>query len=130
MAKKFLSFKVGEGTRIFMWLDCWHPDGYLLDRYGFRPVYDAGSCVDAKLSSIIQGGEWFWPYARSDFLVHIQGRLSLVKIKVEDLAVWKAKKEVYNCAKTWDAMREKENAVEWWKMVWFLVAIPRHSFLL
>jgi hypothetical protein len=130
VAKKFLSFKVGEGTLIFMWLDCWHSYGYLLDRYGFRPVYEAGSCVDAKLSSIIQGGEWFWPYAHSDLLVHIQGQLSSVNIGVKDLAIWKAKKGVYNCAETWDALREKENVVERWKIVWFSVAIPRHSFLL
>jgi hypothetical protein len=31
VTKKFLSFKVGDGTRIFMWQDCWHPDGYLLN---------------------------------------------------------------------------------------------------
>jgi len=92
VAKEFLSFKVGDGTRIFLWQDCWHPDGYLLDRNGYRPVYDASSCVDAKLSSIIRDGEWYWPYARSDLLVYIQSQLLLVNIGVENLAIWKSKK--------------------------------------
>jgi hypothetical protein len=32
-------------------------DTFLIDRYGYRLVYDADSCVDAKLSSIIREGE-------------------------------------------------------------------------
>jgi hypothetical protein len=130
IAKEFLRFKVGDGTQIFLWLDCWHPDGYLMDRYGFRPVYDAGSCIDAKLSSIIKRGEWHWPYARSDLLVHIQSQLSLVTIGLDDQVIWKAKNGVYNCAETWDTLRKKETVVEWWRLVWFPMAIPRHSFLL
>lgn len=42
VAKQFLRFKVGDGSKIFLWLDSWHPNGRLLDTYGFRPVYDAG----------------------------------------------------------------------------------------
>jgi hypothetical protein len=113
-----------------LWLDCWHLDGYLMDRYGFQPVYDIGSCIDAKLSSIIKRGEWYWSYARSDLLVHIRSQLSLVKIGLDDQAVWKAEKRVYNCAETWDALRKKENVVGLWRIVWFSMAMPRHSFLL
>jgi len=101
-----------------------------MDRYGFRPVYDAGSCIDAKLSSIIKRGEWHRPYARSDLLVHIQSQLSLVMIGLDDQVIWKAKNGVYNCAETWDTLRKKETVVEWWRLVWFPMAIPRHSFLL
>jgi hypothetical protein len=41
VAKRFLKFKVGDGSRIFLWLDDWHLDGCLLDKYGHRVVYDA-----------------------------------------------------------------------------------------
>jgi len=27
LAKKFLRVKVGDGSKIFLWLDVWHPDG-------------------------------------------------------------------------------------------------------
>lgn len=30
IAKQFLSFKVGDGSKIYLWFDSWHPDGYLL----------------------------------------------------------------------------------------------------
>jgi hypothetical protein len=38
VAKRFLKFKVGDGNRIFLWLDDWHPDGCLLDKYGCQAV--------------------------------------------------------------------------------------------
>jgi len=41
----------------------------------------------------------------------------------------KLKKRVYNCAETWDALRKKENVVGLWRIVWFSMAMPRHSFL-
>jgi len=34
-------FKVGDGSGIFLWCDNWHPAGHLLDKYGYRTVYDA-----------------------------------------------------------------------------------------
>jgi hypothetical protein len=70
-----LKFKVGNGSRIFMWLDVWHPDGCLLDKYGPRTVYEVGNSLDAKLSTIICNGEWYWPHARSDRIVDLQSKL-------------------------------------------------------
>jgi hypothetical protein len=58
LAKEFISFKVGEGHSIFLWLDCWHPVGRLLDTYGFRIVYDTGSNLDARVSSVLIDGCW------------------------------------------------------------------------
>lgn len=37
---------------------------------------------------------------------------------------------MYSCAETWDYLREKADAVSWWKAVWFSVAIPCHAFIL
>jgi hypothetical protein len=42
LAKDFIRFKVGDGSRVFIWLDHWHPAGYLLDKFGYRIVYDSG----------------------------------------------------------------------------------------
>jgi len=55
IAKKFLRFKVGDGTSIYLWLDCWHPDNILYDKYGYRVIYDSRSSMDAKLSSVLNG---------------------------------------------------------------------------
>jgi hypothetical protein len=72
IAEQFLSFKVGDGRKIFLWYDVWHPEGYLFDIYGYQMIYDAGSAIGPKVSSIIQEGAWYWPSARSDNLVHVQ----------------------------------------------------------
>jgi len=71
LAKEFITFKVGEGHSIFLWLDCWHPAGRLLDTYGYHIVYDTGSNLDARVSSVLIDGRWVWPPAQSDLLVEI-----------------------------------------------------------
>lgn len=57
IAKNFIRFKVGDGSRIFLWSDHWHSAGCLLDKFGFRAVYDAGSYVATRVSSIIRNGD-------------------------------------------------------------------------
>jgi hypothetical protein len=51
-------FKVRDGSGIFLWCDNWHPTGYLLNKYEYMTVYDAGHSIGPKLSSIIRGREW------------------------------------------------------------------------
>jgi hypothetical protein len=113
---------VGDGSRIFLWLDVWHPDGCLLDKYGHRAVQDAWSSVGSKLSSILWNGDWFWPYARSDILVELQSKLPEVAIGGRDILVWNSGTGRYICADTWDSLRKKEPYVDWWKVVWHSVA--------
>lgn len=76
----FLKFRVGDGSKIYLWLDFWHLDGILSDHYGYRDNYDAGSKFDAKLSSVIRGTNWEWLPARSKYLVNIESKLPLIKI--------------------------------------------------
>jgi hypothetical protein len=57
--------------------------------------------VDAKLSSVILNGEWYWKSTRSDDLVEIQARLHEVRLGLYDKLLWTAsKKGVYVNAKT------------------------------
>lgn len=92
IAKNFLHFNVGDGRGIHLWLDRWHQDGILYDRYSYRIVYDAGSKVDAKLVSVLKDKSWIWPPARSVELVHIQSQLPLVRIGDVDKPVWSISK--------------------------------------
>jgi len=114
IAKQFLSFKVGDGRKIFLWYDVWHPEGCLFDKYGYRMIYDAGS----------------GPSARSDSLVHVQSRLPEIHIGREDLLVWRSSTGKYSCAQTWDHLRQRLPEVQWYQFVWFPLAIPKHSFIL
>jgi len=89
VAKEFLSFKVGKCHDISLWFDAWHPAGRLVDTYGFRIVYDSGIGIDAKLSAVLQNGNWIWSPARSEVLVNIQSQLPGIAIGTEDVPLWK-----------------------------------------
>jgi hypothetical protein len=54
-----------------MRMDNWHPLGTLVERFGFRIVYDSHSKLEAKLNSILKDGAWCWRSARSHALVAI-----------------------------------------------------------
>jgi len=130
IAKSFIRFKVGRGNKVFLWLDNWHPAGCLLDKYGYRIVHDSGFPLHAKLDVIMKNGAWFWPYARSDDLVEIQSQLHTVEVGDADEPVWNSRSGIYKCSDTWEKLREVHPVVEWWKIVWAPVSIPRHSFML
>lgn len=54
------------------------PDRVLYEEYGHRIVYDAGSQINAKLSSVLRDNTWCRPRARSKDLVKIQSKLPMV----------------------------------------------------
>jgi hypothetical protein len=93
-------------------------------------VYDSGIPLDAKVSKIIKDSDWYWPFARSNSIVEIQGKLPEILIRGADLAVWQSSNGAYSCAITWDQLRVKLSVVAWWKLVWHPLAISRHSFFI
>jgi hypothetical protein len=60
----------------------------LIDAYGLRIVYDSGIGIDARVSSVLQNGNWVWPPAWSDHLVDIQSRLPDIELRDVDVPVW------------------------------------------
>jgi hypothetical protein len=131
ISKQFLRIEVGNGENIHFWLDLWHPDGILIEKYGYRVFYDAQSRVEAKLSSVIHNGDWFWRPARSEGLVDIQARLPEINLGPADNPIWTAsRKSHFVSSDTWEVLREKKEQITWWKLVWFPCAIPKQAFLL
>jgi hypothetical protein len=130
IAKRFIRYQVGDGRKISLWLDKWHPAGCLLDKFGYRAVYDSGLSMNAKLCTIIRNGEWYWPFARSDNIVEIQCNLPDIRLGGEDELIWESRNGKYSCADTWENMRSRSQEVTWWKVVWSSMAIPKHSFFL
>jgi hypothetical protein len=131
LAKDFIKFEVGDGHRIHLWVDNWHPSGILFEKFGPRAVYDAQSHKDAKLSSVLSNGSWRWRPARSDALVEIQSRLPEISIGDHDKPIWTASKlGSYVSAETWDMLRNRHPEVTWWPLVWFAYAIPKQAFIL
>lgn len=39
LAKNFIKFLIGDGSVIFLWLENWHADGILVDKYGHSIVF-------------------------------------------------------------------------------------------
>ena len=54
--------------------------------------------------------------ARFEQLVDIQSKLSLIKLKDSNRALW-ASSYKFNCANTWDELRMKGQMVPWWKLI-------------
>jgi hypothetical protein len=100
-----LWFDVGDGKNIHLWFDLWHPAGVLYEIYGHRVIYDACSKPEAWLSTVIRDGDWNWRLARPDSLVEIQSNLCLVNIGEEHIHL------------------------DWWKLIWFPLAIPKQAFI-
>ncbi|XP_059439694.1 uncharacterized protein LOC132172241 [Corylus avellana] len=112
-------------------MDLWHPAGILVEKYGYRVVYDAQSSVEAKLSFVIHNGEWLWKPARSEALVEIQAGLSEISLGHVDQPIWTASRNgFFVSSDTWEALREKNELIDWWKLVWFPLAIPKQAFIL
>jgi hypothetical protein len=93
-------------------------------------VHDSGFSLNFKFAFIIKNGDWFWSHARSDALVEIQSKLHEVVIGDVDLPVWNSRSGQYSCAETWENLIVVNPVVNWWKLVWYPMSIPRHSFLL
>jgi len=86
--REYVFNKIEIVPDIYLWMDNWHPMGVLVERFGFRIVYDSHSNLEAKLSTVLKDGIWCWRPAQSDDLVEIQSKLSEVQIGVVDNPIW------------------------------------------
>ncbi|KAG5542725.1 hypothetical protein RHGRI_015741 [Rhododendron griersonianum] len=53
-----IKYVIGNGNTTFLWLDHWHAVGPLYNLFGEDIVCNVGSSLLAKVSSIIQNGDW------------------------------------------------------------------------
>ncbi|KAL0410765.1 UNVERIFIED_CONTAM: LINE-1 reverse transcriptase [Sesamum latifolium] len=55
-----LEFHIGDGSKLWLWLDPWHSSGVLLHNYPRGPIV-AGFDRTNKLQAAIVEGAWAWP---------------------------------------------------------------------
>ena len=128
----YMKYKIGDGKDSFMWIDNWHPCGPLLKRFGTRILYDANSCLDAKVEDCIQNGNWRLPRVLSRDLITVQNNFpryspnALIRDKVEWYA---AANKQYSCRTAWEVLRCQHQKVEWADLIWNKEAIPRCSMI-
>jgi len=107
LARNFLRFDVGNGGQIHLWFDNWHPCGVLIDKFGYRVIYDSNSRMEAKLNFVMKQGKWCWKPARSEDLVTIQSSLPEVSLGAVDNPVWTiGRSGSFVCADTWNHLRQ------------------------
>lgn len=86
--KKMVFYEVGDGQKIYLWHDNWHPKGPLLLNYGARSQYLTALPLNAKLSVVINGLNWGWPPSRTVELREIASMLNCRTKGGEDIVKW------------------------------------------
>ena len=64
----YVKYKIGDGSTTWTWLD-WHPCDPLVQQFGARIIYDAGSNVNAEVVQFISNDEWNMPNTVSRDLI-------------------------------------------------------------
>jgi hypothetical protein len=101
--------------------------------YGEKNIKVTGLSLHARLTDVIKNGKWFWPSARSDELVEIQGAICGTMIPDTlnwNRAVWELTPDGNLSTRSgWDHLRRKDAQIEWHKLVWGSPNIPRDGFI-
>ena len=69
LIRPLIYHKIGNGMNTFLWFDTWLPSGPIVSCYGNIIIYDSGLLREARVSTIIQNGNWAWPVANSPDLL-------------------------------------------------------------
>lgn len=88
----------------------------------------------AKVSSIIQNGEWRWPRERNRAIMQIM-RSAPSNLRpntgVDDSVIWiPASNGTFSVKTAWEALRNPLPKVPWAPIVWFKQGIPRWTFIM
>ncbi|XP_028090262.1 uncharacterized protein LOC114290524 [Camellia sinensis] len=124
--------KIGNGRDTFLWYDNWHPLGSLWDKYADRILYDSGLNSDAKVSQVIEGNSWKWPFPTSwelrDLISH-PNNWNPNSLDMDKVVWYHNPDGDFTIKSVWDLWRNKESIVPWYKLVWGAYTIPKVSFI-
>ncbi|KAL0433541.1 UNVERIFIED_CONTAM: hypothetical protein Slati_2688400 [Sesamum latifolium] len=90
-----IEYPVGDGTTFKLWLDPWHPDGLLIQRFPNGPMI-TGLPMDFELQLVITAGEWSWPSARHMDIREIVSKLPTVHFGAPDSIIWKSSSGMFS----------------------------------
>lgn len=71
LGQPFIRHVIGNGNNTFLWLDYWHPQGPLYKVFGVTIVWNVVRSLLAKVSAILQNGEWHWPRRRNRSIMQL-----------------------------------------------------------
>ncbi|GJR96166.1 RNA-directed DNA polymerase, eukaryota, reverse transcriptase zinc-binding domain protein [Tanacetum coccineum] len=131
--RSHIGWKIRDGKSVNVWRDKWCPVSPLSEFIDKRDIYDARLNQNCTMSEIIHEGRWVWPIEwNSDFeeLKHIQ--IPVLRDEVEDKAVWISNtgiEQSFKVSNFWKDMNCNTGKVDWYPLVWFTQASPRHAFV-
>nr|GEV73046.1 hypothetical protein [Tanacetum cinerariifolium] len=130
---------VADDLLVFCHGDCesvkdkWCPMSPLSEFIDKRDIYDARLNQNCTVSEIIHEGRWVWPIEwNSDFKELKQIQIPVLRDKVEDKAVWISNtgmEQSFKVSNVWKDMNSNTRKVDWYPLVWFTQASPRHAFV-
>ncbi|XP_028092536.1 uncharacterized protein LOC114292711 [Camellia sinensis] len=127
-----LKHRVGNGSTVFLWFDNWHPMGSLWDKFGGRIVYDSALGIDAKVSEIVEGNSWRWPFPSSWELRELIDNTPPTFLPTggsDDVSWCPASNSQFTIQSTWHYLRKHFDPVNWSTLLWGPYNIPKVSFV-
>ncbi|XP_023638978.1 uncharacterized protein LOC111830676 [Capsella rubella] len=134
LAKNFINCRIGDGRKASFWFDSWTSFGPLIKYIGPEGPRSLRVNLNAKVSEVCNPNGWTLAAPRTDLSVNLQVYLSsqnLPSASLEsDIYEWVVADHIcegFSAAKTWSALRPRENKVDWYDSIWFKGAIPRNA---
>ncbi|KAL7234527.1 hypothetical protein ACSBR1_018023 [Camellia fascicularis] len=129
---RLIKHRVGDGSRVSLWFDNWHPMGSLWDRFGVKIVYDSALGINAKVSEIVEGTTWRWPFPSSWELMDLIDSTPSIFLPTggsDDVSWCLAANGQFTIQSTWNSLRQHFDQVNWSKIIWGPHNIPKVSFV-
>ncbi|XP_013583277.1 PREDICTED: uncharacterized protein LOC106292212 [Brassica oleracea var. oleracea] len=135
LALQFCNTVVGNGVNTSFWYDVWTPFGQLINHLGAAGPRALRIRKETRVAEAINGSTWSLPHPRSDQEVELHSYLTTLAlplpIDIDDVYEWKAADfplNVFKSQATWEVLRPRQAAQDWYDIVWFKGALPKHAF--
>lgn len=131
--RKFFVYDIGNGSDTFFWYDNWILDSPLCSRVSHREILRMGCNSMAKVSDFVIDDQVIFPTNILVFWPELTNKIVFVQENRKDEISWKSgngKKCNFKASIVWNDFKVNHPRVEWFKLVWYSNAIPKHSFIL
>lgn len=99
--------------------------------FGSQIIVEAGSYIEAKVSSVLTNGKWCWRPPRADAVWALQNGCCQVVIHDNDKLIWTSSHTgEYSCSSAWEIWRFKSEKVGWRRLIWDRFVTPKHVFIM
>ena len=135
LAAQFCFSVLGNGKKTSFWYDTWTPLGQLINYIGPAGPRALRVRKDAQVADTIREATWTPPHPRSQQELDLHTHLTTISLPlnsdIDDFYIWIAgdsSLNVFSSAATWEVMRPRQYAKDWFEVVWFKGAVPKLAF--